>query len=118
MNNRYTLRVFHKDGHYNLDREYNHLRSDYNQSTRYDDFEVISNHHPIAEVIYYNRIYKMQNDRKPVVPLRIEKWKYGQYTIIKFNPWIFRIANWILTHLPKSIRQYRKNWNYVRFFGM
>lgn len=117
MNNRYTLRVFHKDGYYNNDREYRHLCSDYNKSTHYDDFEVIGNYHPIAEVIYWNRIYKMQNSAKPIIPLRIEKWEFGEWSEIKFNPWVFKIVNLILICLPKSIRQYRRNWKYVRLFG-
>ena len=47
-----------------------------------------------------------------------EKWEAGQFTVVKFNPYFFKITNWVLRYLPKSVRQYRKNWNHVRFFGM
>lgn len=114
----YTLRVFHPDGHYKNRRNYNHLQSDYDGDTCYDHFEVKNNRNPIKEIIYWNRIYKMQNGRLPVMPQRIEKWECGECTVIPFNPLVFKITNWILTKLPKSIRIYRRNWNYVKFFGM
>ena len=111
MNNKYTLKVFHPEGHFGT---YSHLTSGY--GTGYDIFEANGN--PLAEVVYWNRIYKMQNGRKPVMPERIEKWECGKGTEVKFNPLFFKITNFILTILPKSIRRYRRNWNYVRFFGM
>lgn len=116
MRDRYLLKVFHPDGHYRTSRTYNHLTSGYDTDTGYDTFEAYGN--PLAEVVYWNRIYKMQNGRKPVMPERIEKWVCGQYTEVKFNPLFFKITNFVLTILPKSIRRYRRNWNYVRLFGM
>lgn len=116
MNNKYTLRVFHPEGHYRTTKCYSHLPSDYAIDTGYDIFEAKGD--PIEEVVYWNRIYKMQNGRDPVMPQRIEKWEYGQFNVIKFNPYFFKITNWVLRHLPKFVRRYRKNWKYVRFFGM
>jgi hypothetical protein len=117
MNTRYTLRVFHADGHYYQDRNCNHLRSDYvGKNARYDTFD--SERNPITEIVYWNRIYKMQNGRDPVMPQRIEMWKAGTFTVVDFNPWFFKATNFILKCLPKSIRRYRKNFKYVRFFGM
>jgi hypothetical protein len=116
MKNKYTLKVFHPEGHYRTTRGYSHLTSDYDIDTGYDSFEAECS--PIAEVVYWNRIYKMQNGQDPVMPQRIEKWESGQFTVVKFNPYFFKVANWILKLLPTSIRRYRRNWNYVRFFGM
>jgi len=117
MNNKYSLKVFHPEGHYRNTRGFSRrLTSDYDTDTGYDSFEAKLN--PLCEVVYWNRIYKMHNGRKPVIPQRIEKWECGQYTVVKFNPWFFKITNFVLTILPKSIRRYRRNWNYVRFFGM
>ena len=116
MNNKYTLKVFHPEGHYHTNRGHSHLISGYDIDTGYDSFEAECS--PIAEVVYWNRIYKMQNGRDPVMPQRIEKWEAGQFTVVKFNPYFFKITNWVLRHLPKSVRRYRKNWNHVRFFGM
>lgn len=114
----YGLRVYHPDGYYRTSRQYNHLTSGYapNPDTGYDYFEAHGN--PLAEVVYWNRIYRMQNGRKPVMPERIEKWECGQCVEVKFNPLFFEVTNFILTILPKSIRRYRRNWNYVRVFGM
>ena len=116
MKNKYTLKVFHPDGHYRTTRSYNHLTSGYDTDTGYDKFEAELN--PLCEVVHWNRIYKMQNGRKPVMPERIEKWECGQYTVVKFYPWFFKITNFVLTILPKPIRRYRHGWNYVRIFGM
>ena len=116
MNNKYSLRVFHSDGYYDNTSRHHHLQSDYDEPTRYDFFESSGN--PLKEVVYWNRIYRMQNGRDPVLPQRIEKWQYGQFTVVKFNPYFFKITNWILKRLPTKIRRYRRNWRYVRFFGM
>jgi len=118
MKNRYTIKVFHIDGHYRTGRTYHHLTSGYDEDTGYDSFEVSGDHHLLAEVVYWNRIYKMQNGRKPVMPQRIEKWECGRCTVIKFNPLFFKITNFILNILPKRVRRYRRDWNYVRVFGM
>ena len=119
MKTAYSLRVFHPDGHYDNARyDSNHLKSNYSEPTRYDFFDVQSDSNPITEVVYWNRIYRMQNGRMPVVPQRIEKWECGKCTVVKFNPAFFKATNLVLEHLPKSIRRYRKNWNYVRLFGM
>lgn len=112
------LRIFHPDGHYKTARHYNHLQSDYDVNTNYDHFVVNDDCNSIKEIVYWNRIYKMQNGKPPVIPQRIEKWDCGTCTVIPFNPLIFKITNFILTKLPKYIRLYRRNWNYVRFFGM
>mgnify|MGYP007090098786 CR=1 FL=1 len=116
ISNRYSLRVFHPDGHWKTGISHNQLKSGCNL-VAYDRFEVHGGN-PLCEVVFWNRIYKMQNGRQPVIPQRIEKWVAGEYQVVKFNPWFFKITNFILTKLPKSIRRYRRNWNYVRFFGM
>lgn len=124
MKDHYLLRVFHENGHWgNSQRQCGHLQSNKTQYLdRYDDFEVQfeagKSPSPIKEVIFWNRIYKMQNGRKPVMPLRIEKWVAGEYEVINFSPAFFKIVNWVLCRLPKKLIRYRYRWQYNRFFGM
>lgn len=109
---------FYRDGHYLDDKIF--LIPD-----RFDKISILHNSKEkedyrldrfsvFREVIHWLRIYRMQNDRKAIIPNKIVVYECGKPMELQFNRKTFRVIVWILNKLPKKLLKYEQ---FKRFYG-
>jgi|GEM_PF-3936425 len=105
-----TIYVYHEDGHY---AERSFSRRSYDTLTaRYDRFQGWVS--PYRDIVYWNRVYRIGNNRPTVVPDHIVVWKQGDATEYKYNKVVMSFVNKILSWIPRKWAVRHKRWRWLK----